>query len=199
MQCKYFPFQDFKILYLKSLNYSKDILILIFLNAWRNGMWKHLPHANPSPFHYYHSHSSPFSRWFGKSYIVLYLSHLSGAALLFSVIINIGEEITSLWSLFGTFIWKRKKRSSGIHFKDNMRSDHTPLPPARFHHTLRVFWKAESVLLCFVTLGAAFQQLFQFTLERTKMLLNSDFLNSLRLCYEVFSKWQRSHLWHSYF
>lgn len=24
--------------------------------------------------------------------------------------------------------------------------------------------------------------------ERTKMLLNSDFLNSLRLCYEVFSK-----------
>lgn len=100
---------------------------------------------------------------------------------------------------FGTSIWKRRKRSSGVHFKDNMKSDHTPLPPARFHHTFRVFWKAESASLCFVTLGAAFQQLFQFALERTKMLQNSDFLNSLRLCYEVFSKWQRSHLWHSYF
>lgn len=46
-------------------------------------MWKHLLHANPSPIHYCHSHSSPFSRLFGKSYIVPSLSHLSGAALLF--------------------------------------------------------------------------------------------------------------------
>ena len=97
-------------------------------------------------------------------------------------------EKLQVFGLFLAHLFEKGERSSGVHFKDNMRSDHTPLPPARFHHTLRVLWKAESVLLCFVTLGAAFQQLFQFALERTKMLLNSDFLNSLRLCYEVFSK-----------
>lgn len=44
--------------------------------------------ANPSPFHYCHSNSSPFSRLFGKSYIAPYLSHLSGAVSLFSIIMK---------------------------------------------------------------------------------------------------------------
>lgn len=111
---------------------------------------------------------------------------------------NIRKEIRSLWSLFGTFTLKKGKINSGVHFKENMKSNHAPLLPTRFHHTLRVFWKAEIVSYCALWFWVQhFNSCSCLLIERTKILLNSDFLNSLRLCYEVFSKWQQSRLWHS--